>query len=285
LAKPKVAKRKSSKAKAKGNREKRTPEERLPEERIEALKRRAEELSGGQMEVGSLDDYPSEVPAEVEEGFWKYIVDYEEAPWTTNFQQLENAGVSLPPPDSLKDEELTAKLWEIIQKLALLHVFISQTDHLSDRELYTHLWTESLREETKAMPMAANSAYHIELLGSYSEEDMRLFLKYYADDDFRRQWHKDWPKDPIPAHEDPPYDRDRLLPKVDYGQPTDEEPTETEGRSDDRKAYRGFARMNSILSQKDKHRAKRVVMWRWRRRVRRNSTCRRWRMRTQSRWR
>ena len=224
MAKPKEAKRKSSKVKAKGNREKRTPEEKLPEERIEALKRRAEELSGGQMEVGSLDDYPSEVPAEVEEGFWKYIVDYEEAPWTTHFQQLENAGVALPAPDSLKDEELTAKLWEIIQKLALMRVFISQTDHLSDREFYTHLWTESLREETKAMPMAANSAYHIELLGSYSEEDMRLFLKYYADDDFRRQWHKDWPKDPIPAHEDPPYDRDRLLPKPDYGEPSGGEP-------------------------------------------------------------
>lgn len=224
MAKPKEAKRKSSKAKAKGNREKRTPEEKLPEERIEALKRRAEELSGGQMEVGSLDDYPSEVPAEVEEGFWKYIVDYEEAPWTTHFQQLENAGVALPAPDSLNDEELTAKLWEIIQKLALMRVFISQTDHLSDREFYTHLWTESLREETKAMPMAANSAYHIELLGSYSEEDMRLFLKYYADDDFRRQWHKDWPKDPIPAHEDPPYDRDRLLPKPDYGEPSGGEP-------------------------------------------------------------
>jgi hypothetical protein len=224
VAKPKEAKRKSSKVKAKGNREKRTPEEKLPEERIEALKRRAEELSGGQMEVGSLDDYPSEVPAEVEEGFWKYIVDYEEAPWTTHFQQLENAGVALPAPDSLNDEELTAKLWEIIQKLALMRVFISQTDHLSDREFYTHLWTESLREETKAMPMAANSAYHIELLGSYSEEDMRLFLKYYADDDFRRQWHKDWPKDPIPAHEDPPYDRDRLLPKPDYGEPSGGEP-------------------------------------------------------------
>jgi hypothetical protein len=224
VAKPKEAKRKSSKAKAKGNREKRTPEEKLPEERIEALKRRAEELSGGQMEVGSLDDYPSEVPAEVEEGFWKYIVDYEEAPWTTHFQQLENAGVALPATDSLKDEELTAKLWEIIQKLALMRVFISQTDHLSDRELYTHLWTESLREETKALGMAAGGAWHIEMLGSYSGEDMQLFLKYYADDDFRRQWHKDWPKDPIPAHEDPPYDRDRLLPKVDYGQPTDGEP-------------------------------------------------------------
>jgi hypothetical protein len=230
-AKRKVVARKAAKPKAEDDRENKTSRgkktseaKRLPEERIEDLKRRAEELSGGQMEVGSLDDYPSEVPAEVEEGFWKYIVDYEEAPWTTHFQQLENAGVSLPPPDSLKDEELTAKLWEIIQKLALLHVFISQTDHLSDRELYTHLWTESLREETKAMPMAANSAYHIELLGSYSEEDMRLFLKYYADDDFRRQWHKDWPKDPIPRHEDPPYDRDRLLPKMDYGEPTEGEP-------------------------------------------------------------
>jgi len=106
----------------------------------------------------------------------------------------------------------------------LLDVFIEQTDHLSDRELYTHLWTNSLREETKAMPMVAGSAWHIELLGGYSEEDMQLFLKYYADDDFRRQWHKDWPKDPIPPHEDPPYDRDRLLPKPDYGEQTDGEP-------------------------------------------------------------
>jgi hypothetical protein len=190
------------------------------EKRIENLKRRAEELSGGRMKVGGSGD----CPAEVEEGFWKYVVDYEEAPWTTNFQQLESAGASLPAPDSLKDEELTAELWEVIQKLALLHVFIEQTDHLSDRELYTELWTNSLREETKALPLAANGAYHIQLLGSGSEEDTYFYLKYYADDEWRRQWHKEWPEDPIPAHEDPPYDRDRLLPKPDYGRHTDGEP-------------------------------------------------------------
>jgi hypothetical protein len=190
------------------------------EKRIEDLKRHAEELCGGQMEVGSLDD----CSAEVEEAFWKQLVDYEEAPWTTHFQQLENAGVSLPPPDSLKDEELTSKLWELIQKLALLHVFIEQTDHLSDRELYAHLWANSLREETKALPLAANSAYHIQLLGSGSDEDNLFYLKYYADDDFRRHWHEDFPSDPIPRHEDPPYDRDRLLPKPDYGPPTDRKP-------------------------------------------------------------
>jgi len=209
-----------AKPKAKDDREKIIPEERSPEERIEALKRRAEELCGGQMEVSAPGDYP----AEVEEEFWQHVVDYEEAPWTTNFRQLENAGVSLPPPDSLKDEELAAKLQEVIQKLALLHVFIEQTDHLSDRELYTHLWTDSLREETPALPLIANSAYHIQLLGSGSEEDTRLYLKYYADDTWRRQWQKDFPGDPIPAHEDPPYDRDRLLPSPDYGPPTGRDP-------------------------------------------------------------
>ena len=185
------------------------------DKRIEALKRRAEELCGGEMETGKLDD----CPADTEEAFWKGVVDYEEAPWTTNFQQLEEAGVSLPPPDLLTDQELTPKLWEVIHKLALLRVFIEETDHLSDRELYTHLWTESLREETKALPPEANGAYHIQILGSGSEEDIRLYLKYYADDAERRRWQEDFPSDPVPAHEDLPYDRDRLLPKPDYGPP------------------------------------------------------------------
>jgi hypothetical protein len=215
-----VARRKAENGRKMKISEKKTPKKGFPEKRIDDLKRRAEELTGGQLEIGGLGD----CPAEVEEGFWKYLVDYEEAPWTTNFQQLENAGVLLPSPDSLKDEEVTAKLWEIIQKLSLLQVFIEQTDHLSDRELYTYLWSDALREETKAMPLVAGSAYHIQLLSSGSEEDNQLYLKYYADEDWRRQWHKEWPKDPIPPHEDPPYDRDRLLPKPDYDQLTDGEP-------------------------------------------------------------
>jgi hypothetical protein len=214
-----------AKSKAKSDQKKKIPESKItedesPENKIEALKRRAEELSGEPMEIGTLDD----CSAETEEAFWKHLVDYEEAPWTTHFQQLENAGVSLPAPDSLKDEELTNKLCEVIQKLALLHVFIEQTDHLSDRELYTYLLNDCLREETKAMPLAANSACHIQLLSSGSDEDNFLYLKYYADNDWRRQWHKDWPNDPMPDHEDPLHDRDRMLPKPDYDAPTDQEP-------------------------------------------------------------
>lgn len=181
--------------------------------KIEDLKRHVEQLCGGQMTTGKLDD----CSAEMEEAFWKYVADWEDAPYTTNFQQLEDAGVSLPAPDSLKDEELTAKLWEVIRALALLYVFIEQTDHMSDRELYTHLWTDSLREETKAFPLLAGCACHIEMLGGCSEEDNLLYLKYYADDDWRRSWQEQFPGDLMPRHEDPPYDRDRLLPKPDYG--------------------------------------------------------------------
>ena len=209
-----MAKRKTPKTKD-------DPEKRIPEDRIKDLKKRAEELSAGQMKVSDpLDDYPEEV----EEDFWNYIVNYEEAPWTTHLQQLEDAGVSFPAPDSLNDKELTEKLWELIQKLALLHVFLDQTDHLSDRELYTYLVNDCLRQETKAMPLAANFACHIQLLSTGSEEDNFLYLKYYADDDWRKQWHKDWPEDPMPAYEDPPYDRDRRLPKHDYNAAGDQEP-------------------------------------------------------------
>ena len=190
------------------------------DKRIENLKRRAEELCNGQMDIGRLDD----CSAETEEAFWKQVVDYEEAPWTTHLHQLERVGVSLPPPDSLNDQELKAKIWEVIHKLALLRVFIEQTDHLSDRELYRHLWTDSLREETKVLPPATNSAWHIQMLGGGSEEDNRLYLEYYADDASRQHWQQDFPNDQLPAHEDPPYDRDRLLPKPDYCPPVSQEP-------------------------------------------------------------
>jgi hypothetical protein len=49
-----------------------------------------------------------------------------------------------------------------------------------------------------------------------AREDIRLHLRYYADEDQRREWVKDWPDYELPAHEDPPYDRDSLLPACDW---------------------------------------------------------------------
>jgi hypothetical protein len=185
------------------------------EKRIAELKRQAEELTGGKMVEGEMED----TPPEVAEQFWEQVVAYEKAPWTTNFKQLEEAGIELPAPKSLSDEQLTKKLWEVIRALALLRVFLDETDHLSDRELYTALWTDMLREEVKAMPPDPDGACHLSPLGGCSEEDIQLQMKYYADEEWRQHFREEFPDFVMPEHEDPPYDRDRLLPQPNYDGP------------------------------------------------------------------
>jgi hypothetical protein len=65
--------------------------------------------------------------------FWLSVAAYEQAPWTTRFQLLEESGVKPPSPESIDEHQLTAKLWDVIEGLARLHIFLSQTNHLSDR--------------------------------------------------------------------------------------------------------------------------------------------------------
>ena len=74
------------------------------------------------------------------------------------------------------------------------------------------LWFEALRETIKDFPMDETSAWHLDLLSSGSEDDTYLYMKYYADEDWRQHWLKDFPDYEMPEHEDPPYDRDRRLP-------------------------------------------------------------------------
>jgi hypothetical protein len=146
--------------------------------------------------------------------FWMSVAAYEQAPSTTHFQLLGESGIELPAPESMNDQRLATKLWEVIKGLARLRVFLSQTDHMSDRELYESLWRDVLREAIKDLPLGAASAWHIDLAGSGSAEDTNLYLKYYAGEDIRRQWVADFPDDEMPDHEKPPFDRDRHLPQA-----------------------------------------------------------------------
>jgi hypothetical protein len=178
--------------------------------RINELREAAQETAGGEMHVYENPD----APPEISEQFWANVLQYEQAEETCHFLQLEQDGVDLPPPEELDDEQLTAKLWEVIGVLAKRNVFLSQTDHWSDRELYERLWHDTLREVTMDLPANSGWHCHIDFLSSGSDEDNELYLKYYADEDYRQRWHADWPKEVIPPHVDPPYDRDRRLPKT-----------------------------------------------------------------------
>ena len=163
---------------------------------------------------GELIWVSEECPPETAAQFWLSVAAYEQAPWTTHFQELVDAGVELPAPESMDDLQLAAKLSEVVDGLARMRVFLSQTDHLSDRELYTLLWKDTLREPVKDMRRDESSAWHIDFLSGGGEEDTRLYMKYYADEETRRGWLADFPDDEMPPHEEPPYDRDRFLPRA-----------------------------------------------------------------------
>jgi hypothetical protein len=84
-------------------------------------------------------------------------IDYGSSPYDAHepqpeFARLTRGGLALPPPESLDDMALTAKLWELIGVLAERHVYLYHTDHLSDRELYTELVEEVLWEDLSGNP-------------------------------------------------------------------------------------------------------------------------------------
>lgn len=155
--------------------------------------------------------------------YFERMQAFENGPFTTNFQQLVRAGIALPEPEALDDAAVTRKLWEVIEALADLGVILEQTNHLSDRELYAELWHRVLRDEVPDLAPAENEWWHVDLIGTGSNEHIHAYLKYYADDEDRRFWHEVDPKLELPPHEDPPFDRDRRLPGgVDHqGTPAD----------------------------------------------------------------
>lgn len=176
---------------------------------IEEMKRELSERSDGQMIMGNMSD---ELTPEIESQFLEHVLAFEDAAQITHKALLARDGVALPAPDELNADELALKLIEIIHTLAEHHIYIENTNHLSDRELYTRLCEDILNEWEPDLPADNPMNCHIDLVGSGSEEDICLWLIYYADEATRTGWAKDFPDLDVPPHTDPPYDRDRHLP-------------------------------------------------------------------------
>jgi hypothetical protein len=152
-----------------------------------------------------------------QERFLERVLAMEESEEKPLISQLENAGVRVPPPEDLDDGKLHEKLWDVIHAMALAGHYLTHTDHLSDRELYELLWTEILREPTSVNPDTSTTSCHIDILGGCSDEDLKIRLQYYADDDERDCWESEYQDDEMPPKKPLPYDRDRHLPAPSYG--------------------------------------------------------------------
>jgi hypothetical protein len=176
--------------------------------RIEKLKQEIENVAGEPVCSGQDPDCPPEVA----EAFWESVLAVETHGAQCPYDELVKSGFSLPPPEELDDPGLSATLWDLIRVLAEKRLFLTSTDHLSDRELYSWLWREALREEFMGFGLPFGNFY-LDGLGSCSEEDILLRMRYYADEEERARFAADFPDYLMPPREKPAYDRDRHLPQ------------------------------------------------------------------------
>jgi len=127
---------------------------------------------------------------------------------------LRERGLEVAESGSLDDSALHSRLWELLQAMAGIGLYVWGTDHLSDRELYDRLISEVLSAEMFLDPADPCAGETCDMIGSGTPESERAYLTYYADDEDRTQWQADF-GEPLPPRQAKPFDRDRLLPTLE----------------------------------------------------------------------
>jgi len=133
--------------------------------------------------------------------------------WTPPAQKHVEENIPLLPPAEITDETLTPILRELLHNLALRGFFVLHTGHLSDRELYAELWGRGLRDPAHLPGRNPRGGWFHDFLGNWGDDDMQLWLRYYAIDADRAKHATEFPNDKIPPKEKPPCNRDWRLPK------------------------------------------------------------------------
>jgi hypothetical protein len=184
------------------------------QKRIARLKSRARELAGGRLVCGESDG----IDGDLLEQFWAGVVAFETAPKRPLTQLLAESGLDLPPAKQLTGAALRRTLRALIRRLAKWKYFLVHTDHLSDRDLYTLLREDVLSQPDNELPpeTAASMIFDLAMFDRGLPPGT-TFLLYYADQQMRRDMAREFAPAELPAHIDPPFDRDRRLPAPEPG--------------------------------------------------------------------
>lgn len=99
--------------------------------------------------------------------YWTMVYDFEMAPETNGRTLLLELGVvPFPPQDLAADPELHEALWTVLEALAAQRIYLLNTDHLNDRQLYERLFYKILDEPTQSMPPGSQVCEYIDVLHS-----------------------------------------------------------------------------------------------------------------------
>jgi len=144
---------------------------------------------------------------------------------TTLYLELERRNLSPDHSENLSDEEVSRALTNLIWSLADVHVYIEDTDHLSDRELYKEL-LDYCDEPTACIVGMPDASIHWSPIGGWSAEDLQVWFRYYATPEERAEHSAQYPEDPMPPSELPPHPRPWLPVRVweADGEEEDDEP-------------------------------------------------------------
>ncbi|MGH9459446.1 MAG: hypothetical protein ACRD2J_17565 [Thermoanaerobaculia bacterium] len=176
-------------------------------ETIEELRTRVEQVCGPAI-------FSGETSEEIESEFLRQIIAFHEAEEHERppLEVLREMGKVYASASRLDDAEVARELRRLVEDLAFLGIYLTSTDHLSDRELYEKLTGEMLLEPTTIIPDDPSFRTWLDPIGGFGEEDIQVYLRYYADEERRADWKRDSPDETLPPHETLPYDRDRFLP-------------------------------------------------------------------------
>ena len=129
---------------------------------------------------------------------------------------LKARGIKVVPAAKLNDAQLTAALREVIDALAAERIYLENTDHLSDRELYERIRRDVL---TRSYAVAGDNWDAHDFSDVYDDVTRDIYLTHYADDISRKMYEENGVA--VPPKRPTPYDRDKTLPRpeeiLDFG--------------------------------------------------------------------
>jgi len=97
--------------------------------------------------------------------YWSMVYDLEEAPTVTGRQMiLEHGIIPVPLQELSATADLHDELWTIIEALAKCGVYLVNTNHLCDRDLYARMFYKILDEPCRMMPPSSEAAEFIDCL-------------------------------------------------------------------------------------------------------------------------
>lgn len=139
---------------------------------------------------------------QVTESFLEHVLRFEKSEYKTVREWLAESGY-VPPPD-VPEDRISSELQTLLDRLSFLGIVVEFADHLSDRELYDWITREHLEAH---IALVDETIIHLDVIGSGSEEDNRIYLPYYASEEERARWKADFPNEELPPRKTPLHTR------------------------------------------------------------------------------